>query len=49
MPESMDTVKGLETAPGDSSGFFAMVAYMLPSSGPNVWFTSSVTAKKKLN
>ena len=26
IPESMDTVRGLETAPGDSSGFFAMVA-----------------------
>jgi hypothetical protein len=26
IPESMDTVSGLETAPGDSSGFLAIVA-----------------------
>lgn len=43
----MDTVNGLETAPGDNcSGFLAMVAYILPSIGPKVWFTSSVTSKK---
>ncbi|CAH1962319.1 unnamed protein product [Acanthoscelides obtectus] len=34
MPLSMDTVNELDTAPGDSSGFLAMVAYRLPSKGP---------------